>query len=777
MPSAVLYYCPCDSLDPAHANPAAAAPAAPGGSLSSGSTSASSTSASASASHSFQLALSNSPSVPTPSSAASYAFHPLESLYFCDECDQIRCNRCVSVDIAAYFCPNCLFEVPSTGIKQARSKCPRNCFLCPSCDHTLSVVATDTPEDVSLTSPDAVLGQPPFFLQCSFCRWDSKVVGMTFEKQTGLGRQLDKFEQSAPDLLEMYHLRDHFDPFITAQTEAAQAAAAASTQDRRSANKSSSSSSGSRSMATGSQASIAASAALQKSKLLRDIPQLTSSHYLTGVAEKPKLQRREEKEELRPYEPFTSWTSGRTKGQQKGVLGRREDSRREYLAGFTGSDERISTLSQRWSSPWDQPVRTSDLHPTRVPLRCKQAKRCPACRHIIIKPDLKAESRRFKIKLLACSYMPEIELELAPVQPHLQVAGAGSVGSASGSRLHRRTSVLGLASGSSSLRRRPLSMLSGGSAFGGSGMASDLVDEESLLPGKTYVFEATFTNPLDDAMRVKIGVARPAVVATAGAATGVASTHGSTAPSIFPELEPTAEERERALEREQGRGSWSVVVSTTSFGIHAYNEVWELEEDQDLLGEKRDEDDEDDVDELDGLDRGGGDDGFSDSAHASSSGGVGEGGSSGGGGGGSGGGTMPRRRKKNSGILRRKGHTTTIGFDLHLSKDIAEGTVLETTMLVNYTPYPEGTEASKAQDGRPFSFWTALRFGKVGKAIDVQAKRATLEKRRSVLGLSNAGQAERPATPSSLSQAMRGLHVVREDAHAVKTDEAKTRDS
>ncbi|EPQ31476.1 uncharacterized protein PFL1_00811 [Pseudozyma flocculosa PF-1] len=790
MAPSVLYYCPCDHVGPS-AGPSSAS------SSSSATTAASTTAAATAASTSattLQFSLQHPPSVPSTSSAAAYAFHPLESLYFCDECDQIRCSRCVAVDIAAYYCPNCLFEVPHASVKQSRNLCARNCFLCPSCTHTLSVVATDIDDDeaagIPLTSPDASMGRPPYFLQCPFCLWDSKGVGLTFEKPTGLGRQLDKLEQSAPDLLELYHLRDHFDPFITAQTDAAQAAAALA-QGRQvsaaaAAGKSGSGSSssaaamaGTKSRASGNASSLAASAALQKSKLLRDIPQLASGRYLTGVAEKPRPHRREEKEELKPYDAFTSWTSGRTPGQYKGVLGRREESRYDYLASFAGSDARISTLQQRWTSPWDQPVRSADLPPTRVALRCKQSKRCPTCRHIIIKPDLKAESRRFKIKLVAFNYVPEIELELAAIQPYLQPAGAGgsSVVGAAGSRLSRRTSMLGISSGSSSLRRRPISMLGGGvgggSGIGGGGSGSgsslstsslghDLVDEEALQAGKTYVFEATFTNPLDDAMRIKLGLPRTPPTPPVP--------HSSTATPIMPELEATQDEqKERANEAAMAsRANWSVSPSTTSFGIHAYNEVWDLDED-DLLGDSgaKEGSSEDEVEEEED------DDEHEDEEED--------------------GGMRTRRKKKyssSSGIVRRKGHTTTIAFDVTLGKEIKEGTELQHPVLVTYTPHPESSGGGGGGDkvetaGSPFTFWTVLRFGRVGKKVDVAAmKRATLEKRRSVLGLSSASSSPLPSStaggssptiPASAAMgpggerasrtgSMRGLEAVREGA-------------
>jgi len=48
---------------------------------------------------------------------ARYSLHPLGYLYFCQECQAIRCPRCVQEEIVSAFCPMCLFEVPLTSIK------------------------------------------------------------------------------------------------------------------------------------------------------------------------------------------------------------------------------------------------------------------------------------------------------------------------------------------------------------------------------------------------------------------------------------------------------------------------------------------------------------------------------------------------------------------------------------------------------------------------------------------------------------------------------------
>jgi dynactin-4 len=142
---------------------------------------------------------------PPPHMASSSAsFHPLHSLFFCEECDAVRCNRCVAVEVSGYYCPNCLFEVPSASVRAEKNRwailtllirllftstrCARNCFSCPICRSTLQVVASDPPDggdgrpSVSLSN----VGEPPFFLYCNHCRWDSAEVGITFEKPTGL---------------------------------------------------------------------------------------------------------------------------------------------------------------------------------------------------------------------------------------------------------------------------------------------------------------------------------------------------------------------------------------------------------------------------------------------------------------------------------------------------------------------------------------------------------------------------------------------------------------
>src|SRR5689334_5970004 len=45
---------------------------------------------------------------------ANYSLYPPEHLLYCEDCHQIKCPRCITEEIVCYYCPNCLFETPSS---------------------------------------------------------------------------------------------------------------------------------------------------------------------------------------------------------------------------------------------------------------------------------------------------------------------------------------------------------------------------------------------------------------------------------------------------------------------------------------------------------------------------------------------------------------------------------------------------------------------------------------------------------------------------------------
>jgi dynactin-4 len=59
---------------------------------------------------------------------SNYSLYPLEHLLYCEDCHQIRCPRCVLDEIVTWFCPNCLFEVPSSTVKSEGNRYIAPCF-------------------------------------------------------------------------------------------------------------------------------------------------------------------------------------------------------------------------------------------------------------------------------------------------------------------------------------------------------------------------------------------------------------------------------------------------------------------------------------------------------------------------------------------------------------------------------------------------------------------------------------------------------------------------
>ena len=57
----------------------------------------------------------------------------------------------------------------------------------------------------------------------------------------------------------------------------------------------------------------------------------------------------------------------------------------------------------------------ANLRPMPPLLRTKRSKRCRACRHLLVKPEQKVQSTRFRIRLVALNYIPTISFK--PLQP------------------------------------------------------------------------------------------------------------------------------------------------------------------------------------------------------------------------------------------------------------------------------------------------------------------------------------------------------------------------
>ncbi|PSR78179.1 hypothetical protein PHLCEN_2v7511 [Hermanssonia centrifuga] len=375
--------------------------------------------------------------------------------------------------------------------------------MCPNCKNTLTVVPSDPPETDDGRASSLVvstIGEPPFFLYCNHCRWDSAEVGITFEKPTGLAAQLQKFEDSAPEALEFERLKEHFEPFLRASPSTSGHAASSH------------------------HTHVNPITAAASSALARDIP---------GVAK---------------YTPHASALSRSRSGRDKSAT-RNEipDYRARVEVGTTGTafgggaevdaefvrhletEGEVATLDQRWTNSWTTSLRTSDLKPLRIPLHSKKSKRCPHCRHILIKPEQKAQSVRYKIKLVAANYLPAITVSL----PHAKAA----------LEMMKRSSALGKSS---------------------SGVEKEAdTNGGSMLAGKTYPFHLSFTNPLYDPIQVRVHVQRTAPPAV-GSSQAVEQGQVEKAPARRP--------------------PFAVTLPSGPIPVAAFAEAWEYEDDEDMFG-------------------------------------------------------------------------------------------------------------------------------------------------------------------------------------------------
>lgn len=585
--------------------------------------------------------------------------------------------------------------------------------------------------------------------------------------------QLQRTEDNSSDVLEFDRLKDHFDPYLKAQNQAAiTSASVGSASSSRSASKFAASASNGSSSAPSAATSIrnaranaarnAATAALQSSKLVHN---LARSKHLAGTSLATSTRSAPiEPDELKRYRALNPWqpphqrdsrnSSSSSSTSSMGVVAKREKHRKDYLTRIQSApsqpaaslDDKIASLEQRWSSVSiaDQPIRAAELRPTRVPLKSKLSKRCPACRHIVIKPDSKADSSRFKIKLVAINFLPEVQVHLAPHQPYLDPLSFRTTATSG-------LNTAGSGAAAASLRRRPFSTLTSHAQSGGTDSVGTLssmlagpqdIDVNNLAAGQTYSFEITITNPLDDPVHVDMSFVRFAAPSqsrrSAPAAASEANQSGmvpalpepkygfsskqSQKPLVPPATETSSETSSPhggnpSYTATRSRFGWQVYPSATSVPLNAFNEVWELEESEALYSSKTESDERDTnafseqetpqrrfavktalvrgpdgsassdeaayvFQEEDDVEE---DDAYDDS------------------------GRNVRRRP-----FVQKGHTTLLYLDLAISsKDPPKPGPLELAMHVTYR-YSSGAGQdgnSGSSVGKDFSFWTSIRFG------------------------------------------------------------------
>lgn len=326
---------------------------------------------------------------------SNYSLYPLDYLLFCEDCQQIRCPRCVTEEMLAYFCPNCLFEVPSSNLRSEGTRCTRSCYQCPICTGTIQVAPTQKATDTATLNVDTQLANSGTFeFVCQYCAWTSSEIGIEFDRPSGIHSQLAKINNGGSPKITQKEAKER----RKQNPDEPPIADALVDDDLQFANLKS----------------------FYQAQLAELAPTLggMSMHESASFSSPAALSR------------IMSLYTGRGqqgKAQQGAPFAMREALGTEEGLKMVDLDE-SAAIKKLTSGGWDATASATqrelqldsvrfvdDMRPVPFLLRTKRSKRCPACRHIVAKPESKISTTRFKIRLVAKSYIPTITV--APLRP------------------------------------------------------------------------------------------------------------------------------------------------------------------------------------------------------------------------------------------------------------------------------------------------------------------------------------------------------------------------
>ncbi|KAG5920948.1 hypothetical protein E4U61_007323 [Claviceps capensis] len=327
---------------------------------------------------------------------SNYSLYPIEYLLYCEDCQQIRCPRCVTEEIVTYFCPNCLFEVPSSNLRSEGNRCTRSCYQCPVCIGPLQVGSLQPASDANGL---ALEGQQnpnggPYALFCQYCNWSSTEIGIDFDRPSGIHSQLTKMDNGGTRKITLKDVKER-------RRDNPDAAPIPDEQVDR-------------------ELQFASLKSFYQEQLTDVNVSMAGMQLHDGIG----------------FSSPTALSRIMSLYIGRGQTGRLQQSSTPVVREALHTEEGLklanldesSTVTKLMNQGWDATATTDqqlnqmsssrfqdELRPIPYLLRTKRSKRCTACRHIISKPENKVTSTRFKIRLVAKSYIPTITIR--PMHP------------------------------------------------------------------------------------------------------------------------------------------------------------------------------------------------------------------------------------------------------------------------------------------------------------------------------------------------------------------------
>ena len=267
------------------------------------------------------------------------------------------------------------------GITADLARCTRNCYNCPSCTAILSIQTLDS-------DPSRNFG--PFVLSCDYCNWTSLDLDLTFESPHAIAQQIKKLRRGEAIKSPGSQWRgEHRDVVVPSRAQRAEARFTVLKNFY--SNQLSKSNPDTALMSPGGEVNYNSPSSLARIMSLYN----SSITYGKRAGPKPPLMR----EVVDTHEglQLMSTENDTDVVEQLAEAGWEATITTEQRAGQVGN-----------------PRFVDELWPVPTLLQTKRSRRCRVCRHILVKPDPKVSSTRYRIKLAAVNYIPSMTVKPLP---------------------------------------------------------------------------------------------------------------------------------------------------------------------------------------------------------------------------------------------------------------------------------------------------------------------------------------------------------------------------
>lgn len=130
-------------------------------------------------------------------------FTHLGALYFCPQCQALRCEECSDVRVKSKYCIRCMTDYSEN---PGQTRCLKNCFECPDCFSPVDVRSSDTVNEQGRGKQ--------FFFKCVYCPFEykTKVITRPAALQLILKREVpDQHAKVVAKYIAMYKVNNHTD--------------------------------------------------------------------------------------------------------------------------------------------------------------------------------------------------------------------------------------------------------------------------------------------------------------------------------------------------------------------------------------------------------------------------------------------------------------------------------------------------------------------------------------------------------------------------------------